>query len=47
MLTQHARELTLDKEARFADTTRRLTYSDLRLVAKTAFSDLRLVAKNF
>jgi hypothetical protein len=28
-------------------TTRRLTYSDLRLVAKTAFSDLRLVAKNF
>jgi hypothetical protein len=29
------------------DTTRRFTYSDLRLVAKTAFSDLRLVAKNF
>jgi hypothetical protein len=28
-------------------TTRRFTYSDLRLVAKTAFSDLRLVAKNF
>jgi hypothetical protein len=27
-------------------TTRRFTYSDLRLVAKTAFSDLRLVAKN-
>jgi hypothetical protein len=30
-----------------AITTRRFTYSDLRLVAKTAFSDLRLVAKNF
>jgi hypothetical protein len=30
-----------------ANTTRRFTYSDLRLVAKTAFSDLRLVAKNF
>jgi hypothetical protein len=28
-------------------TTRRFTYSDLRLVAKTTFSDLRLVAKNF
>jgi hypothetical protein len=28
-------------------TTRRFTYSDLLLVAKTAFSDLRLVAKNF
>jgi hypothetical protein len=28
-------------------TTRRFTYSDLRLVAKTAFSDLPLVAKNF
>jgi hypothetical protein len=28
-------------------TTRRFTYSDLRLVAKTAFSDLQLVAKNF
>jgi hypothetical protein len=28
-------------------TTRRFTYSDLWLVAKTAFSDLRLVAKNF
>jgi hypothetical protein len=27
-------------------TTRWFTYSDLRLVAKTAFSDLRLVAKN-
>jgi hypothetical protein len=27
-------------------TTRRFTYSDLRLVAKAAFSDLRLVAKN-
>jgi hypothetical protein len=31
----------------FGHTTRRFTYSDLRLVAKTAFSDLRLVAKNF
>jgi hypothetical protein len=30
-----------------ASTTRRFTYSDLRLVAKTTFSDLRLVAKNF
>jgi hypothetical protein len=30
-----------------AYTTRWFTYSDLRLVAKTAFSDLRLVAKNF
>jgi hypothetical protein len=30
-----------------ANTTRQFTYSDLRLVAKTAFSDLRLVAKNF
>jgi hypothetical protein len=29
------------------NTTRRFTYSDLRLVAKTTFSDLRLVAKNF
>jgi hypothetical protein len=28
-------------------TTQRFTYSDLRLVAKTAFSDLQLVAKNF
>jgi hypothetical protein len=28
-------------------TTRRFTYSNLQLVAKTAFSDLRLVAKNF
>jgi hypothetical protein len=29
------------------NTTRRFTFCDLRLVAKTAFSDLRLVAKNF
>jgi hypothetical protein len=28
-------------------TTRRFTYSDLRLVAKMAFSDLWLVAINF
>jgi hypothetical protein len=27
-------------------TTRRFTFSGLRLVAKSAFSDLRLVAKN-
>ena len=33
--------------AHASTTTRRFTYSDLRLVAKTAFSDLRLVAKNF
>jgi hypothetical protein len=31
----------------WTSTTRRFTYSDLRLVAKTAFSNLRLVAKNF
>jgi hypothetical protein len=31
----------------FFSTTRRFTYSDLRLVAKMGFSDLRLVAKNF
>jgi hypothetical protein len=34
-------------ENQLESTTRRFTYSDLRLVAKTAFSDLRLVAKNF
>jgi hypothetical protein len=32
---------------RNASTTRRFTYSDLRLVVKTAFNNLRLVAKNF
>jgi hypothetical protein len=38
----------IDKnEARTTITTRRFTYSDLRLVAKATFSDLRLVAKNF
>jgi hypothetical protein len=40
-------EMALNMATRSASTTRRFTYSDLRLVAKTAFSDLRLVAKNF
>jgi hypothetical protein len=40
------RRLTADQNFLQTSTTRRFTYSDLRLVAKTAFSDLRLVAKN-
>jgi hypothetical protein len=41
------RSTTRRTAARHTCTTRRFTYSDIRLVAKTAFSDLRLVAKNF
>jgi hypothetical protein len=39
-------KLLLTSELLISPTTRRFTYSDLRLVAKAAFSDLRSVAKN-
>jgi hypothetical protein len=42
-----AHALTIIQSHAATITTRRFTYSDLWLVAKTAFSDLRLVAKNF
>ena len=39
----HPRALPVSLRGHLPNTTRRFTYSDLRLVAKTAFSDLRLV----